>query len=729
MLRRLVSSVLFLGSVTAVFGQAGSPFQIRVEQGGQAAFLPSGSTVNVVASGINAPTTITVTVTYRGTATATISAVDLVGSTEFALATTPALPAQLPANSSSTLSIRYTPRSSQSAQGQLQLTGSEGAPGGATSTPFAVQLNFLGSTPAFGLAYVLQVNGNVIPVAEGGTILFPTTQVGSNNVANVLLTNNGSAPLTIRSITFTPSTTPSDFQLIGLPLLPTTVNPGQAAQFTIRYAPLAGGQQTAALEIGLADRTANFNVQASAVGPVFTYELIDGETRSPLVPDQAAALPDTDVGTTRSFVVQVNNTGDGDGQIQQISVLGPGFQVADLPFLPATLVPGSSIFFTLNFTPVQPGRSIGRMRVGNNNFEFSASTLGARLVYTYDNGGVAVPVQPNGTISFNPAPLGSQTDVNFTLTNTGTAEAIIPGISTTSISEFTVLGLPRFPVTIQPNGRLSFRVTFSPATVGPANSTLRVNNVTFDLLGIGNRPPNPPGYTIRSGSGVADSFQQIPVSLTLDAPYSLPIRGTLTLGFSSAGFAVDPALQFATGGRTVDFTIPGGTTEAIFPNGSAQIGLQTGTVAGTISVTPVLTVANNFNLTATGTNLTLGIQPRAPAVLAVELIVQSQTAASVLVTGFANSRTLTRLNLDLAPKAGTTFQGGQVTVDLSTSAAVWFRGATSQNFGSLFTITVPFSVGGLDPTTGQTLAQVLGSISATLTNEIGTSAAVTTAFP
>ena len=41
------------------------------------------------------------------------------------------------------------------------------------------------------------------------------------------------------------------------------------------------------------------------------------------------------------------------------------------------------------------------------------------------------------------------------------------------------------------------------------------------------------------------------IGVTLASPYPLPITGTLTLAFASSAFVDDPAIQFATGGRTL----------------------------------------------------------------------------------------------------------------------------------------------------------------------------------
>jgi hypothetical protein len=198
------------------------------------------------------------------------------------------------------------------------------------STPGSVVLNTIGTAPGFSLAYVLQADSNTVSIPEGGAVLFPTTASGGNSLANILAINNGTAPLTIASVSLTPSGTGTDFQIIGLPLLPATVAPGQVARFTIRYAPRTSGSHTASLRIGLQDRTIDYTVQGSSTGPSFTYEVIEGTTSSSLVPNVPLSLPDTELGTTRSFVIRVTNQGDGDGVIQQIAHTIHGMKVRNL---------------------------------------------------------------------------------------------------------------------------------------------------------------------------------------------------------------------------------------------------------------------------------------------------------------------------------------------------------------------------------------------------------------
>ena len=55
---------------------------------------------------------------------------------------------------------------------------------------------------------------------------------------------------------------------------------------------------------------------------------------------------------------------------------------------------------------------------------------------------------------------------------------------------------------------------------------------------------------------------------------------TLTLTFTPDSGADDPTVVFSSGGRTARITVPAGST-----NGATDVGVQTGTVAGVITIT------------------------------------------------------------------------------------------------------------------------------------------------
>ena len=110
---------------------------------------------------------------------------------------------------------------------------------------------------------------------------------------------------------------------------------------------------------------------------------------------------------------------------------------------------------------------------------------------------------------------------------------------------------------------------------------------------------------------------------------------------------------------------------------------------------------------------TIQIAPAAPVISAITATTTS-TGFQVQITGYSNTRELTQALLQFAPAAGQTLQTTSLTVSLSSAAATWFQSGTSDQYGSQFILTLPFTVsnGG---------SSAIGSISVQLQNSVGSS--------
>jgi len=217
--------------------------------------------------------------------------------------------------------------------------------------------------------------------------------------------------------------------------------------------------------------------------------------------------------------------------------------------------------------------------------------------------------------------------------------------------------------------------------------------------------------------GVTDTEppgQQPGLSLQLANSYPLPLNGTITLTFASAvGNIDDPAIQFSTGGRTANFTIPAGSTSAVFS--TANFAVATGTVAGQITLTLTFS-ASGENVTPQPTPTRIITIPAQAPVITKVTAQHTAGGIEVDVTGFSNSRDMASAAFQFQASAGTSLQTSQVTVQVDPIFGAWYNDATSQQFGSQFTFTQPFTI------TGN--AAGITNVSVTLTNKEGTSSAV-----
>jgi hypothetical protein len=710
----LLSAVLALGLTAQTV-----PFTLRLEQNQLISPLPNGGTVVLSADGVSVPCTAALTITYTGTAGAVINEVAVLNqfnlpSTDFSVVGMSSLPLALAQNQSFTVTLRYAPTSSLRSTAQALFQYSEGG----AITPITV--NLIGIAPEFTYSYVPN-GGNPTVLSPGGTILFPPTPVGSTTSAVIVAHNKGSGPGVVNNI----ACTGSSFQPTGLPLPPATVASGGDLKFTVNYTPTVLETSQGTLVLALPTGNVTFPLQGSGTGPLFMYEAVIGSTTTSVQPQQVISMPDTPVNGTTTVLFRVRNTGNATGQVTTISVSGSDYHLSGLPFLPLTLAPGASATFSVSCNPSQPGQSLGQLLVGSDTFNLTTQGLGPLLAYSYTIGSVTTSISSGGTVLFAPTPVGMSTSLVFTITNNGTAQASITSLSMPGASPvvFTLSGLPALPLNIDPQTSASFTIQFSPQSTGTASATLAINSQTFTVSGIGNAPTPLPGYQFVGASGAQDPVQQPSIGLTLSSAYPLPLTGTLTLTFASDGFSDDPNVQFATGGRTVSFTIPANTTNAVFPNGTNQIRLQTGTVAGAITITPTFATASGIDLTpASPQSLILTIPQSPPQILNVQLTSKTATGFSVVVTGFSTSRSVTHMGFQFVPVSGENVATTTLDVNVESSFLAWYQGSTSKQYGSLFTATIPFTMQGSTRNVTN-LSDTIQSVSVTLTNKLGSSAA------
>jgi hypothetical protein len=206
----------------------------------------------------------------------------------------------------------------------------------------------------------------------------------------------------------------------------------------------------------------------------------------------------------------------------------------------------------------------------------------------------------------------------------------------------------------------------------------------------------------------------------LNQAYPLPLDAQFTLSFSpnAAGLPItgnysSRALQFASGGKSTTVTVqPNNTSWPIPP-------VQIGDVAGTISVTLV-----SVRVSVTGQALQLPSSPPFASItvprLAPTITPGSLRITNVTTTGFIVEVAATSTPRDLASAIvnftaapGTQLTGTGFTVPLSETARAWFESAAGQDAGGAFDLKIPFPFSG-DP-------KVIGSVSVTLTNSIGSS--------
>ncbi len=682
--------------------------------------LPSGATIVFPSVDINGTNTATITVSNpAGAGAGQITGISVTGSA-FRLTGAPALPLSVPAGQLFRFGIAFAPTQSGTFTGtfRIDLTGR------------TVVGTLSGSTAAarFTLSYIDPDTNNALSLPDTGTLQFPNTLINSSTTLTLIATNTGAGTGSVNAFTLG-GAAPSAFQVLNLPALPVSIAPNQQLRFNLRFTPQLQQSYTATLAVNFNGEVQTINLVAQGAGPFFTYTTSTGGNPTVVNPGGTIAVADTSVGQTTSMTLTVTNSGSGDGQIAAITITGQGLSLTSTTNVPFTLKPNAVQEFKLNFAPTQPGAVTGKLTIGADTFTIAANALGSRLIYSYNSASDVITVADGGVVIFPPIAVGNSETLDITVQNTGTTAANLSTINLGAPSTvFSLLKLPALPMSLNPGASVTFTAAFQPNNTGGLTAALRINNALFTLSGAGAQPAALPSYQFQGPSGAQQPAQQPSVGLTLSSPYAMPLQGTLKLSFVSSVFTDDPSVQFASGGRTVAFTIPANSTKAVFTGNASSMPIQTGTTAGTIVITPSFATNGGFDLTPPSADtLTLTVPRAVPQLLNASITAQTTTSFTVVLTGYSTVRALKQLDINISPKQGETFTTTHLTLDVSNAASSWYGGAASQAFGGSFLVAIPFSLA--NGSTGADLVHLLQSLSITATNDVGTSSAVSVTIP
>lgn len=701
----------------------------------------------------NAPTA-TITAEYIGSTVATIpmgpngSPPWLVGSTEFTVTVPMAetFPLMLTPGTSLTFIITFKPVSSSAAAATITIPFSEvnNAPGATGPISSAIVIPLIGTSPAVSFAYAFS-NGNAHSLASGGTIPFPATPLNTPATATLAVFNSGSGVAEITGITYPPSTSP--FQVSGVPLatpanpFPLSASAPTPLELSITYTPTAVENDTGQITLTFQDGTTDtINLAGSGVTSTLSYCTLSGTTCTSVSTGGTITFPPVTVAaggstpTSSTVIVQVKNTGAATATINSVNV-SPPFAVTSTQTFPVTLAQGQTTSFTISYTPTQVGScstnpsQCGTLVIGNAVFMLSGTGLGPQLTFSYASAGGTVSLGTSGEVIFPNTQVSQSDKVSFTITNSGTTATTVVLVSASPSPPFSVPTLA--PVTLAAGKSTTFPITFAPTITGSVTGTLNVNNLTVGLLGAGTSPPALPSYTISGPSGNVAPATQTPISLTLAKSYPVDLEGVLTLT-TSGSLGTDPSVQFSTssaaGNRTVDFVIPAGSTSANFAGQGSQILVQTGTVAETVTLAPSFMTTAGLDVTpGSPPTLQFMIAPAAPVLTGLQIInaTGSPTSASfaVVITGYSTTRDLSTVNVTFTPASGFSLTTSQQSENIGDQSSAWFQSSASQAFGGQFQITIPFNLTGKVPT-NQSLLEAISSVSATISNSVGTSGSV-----
>jgi len=257
----------------------------------------------------------------------------------------------------------------------------------------------------------------------------------------------------------------------------------------------------------------------------------------------------------------------------------------------------------------------------------------------------------------------------------------------------------------------------TPVTAGSIAFTVTVidsvQSTASDLFHINVNPAPLPPITVAGLPDTATPLQQYPISVTLANPYAYgDISGTVILTSMPADSGPsDNSIQFSSGGRSANFTIPAGST-------SAALQVQVGTVAGTIAVTVTQVLAGGLDVTPSPPPVASTQVPKSAPVITAATASSNGNTLTIQIVGFATSREVTQAVFSFSAAAGQSLANSQFSIPTDSNFATYYQNSANAAFGSQFILTQPFSIQG----------NASGVIpqSVTLTNRVGTTTASVT---
>jgi len=226
-------------------------------------------------------------------------------------------------------------------------------------------------------------------------------------------------------------------------------------------------------------------------------------------------------------------------------------------------------------------------------------------------------------------------------------------------------------------------------------------------------PPLPP-LSITQLQDTTPPASQPAFGLQLGQAFPVELNGTATLSFTpDSGLPPDPAVRFANGGTTVNFTIPAGQTAAV-PAAGNLFAFQTGTTAGTITLSVTLRLGATVLEPAPFVVKVVRIPPSGPQITNL-VIVRNPAGFEIRVTGYSNIRQVTGATFRFTAAPGGSLQTTEVNVPVASVFQAWFASDQSLPFGGQFLFVMPFTVQGS--------MGALFSVQVTLTNSAGSGTA------
>ncbi len=490
----------------------------------------------------------------------------------------PAMPVVVPAGGSVPVTATFAPTAPGARSATLSIESD------AAGAPHAVALSGSGTAPV--------INVNPAALDFGNQVVLTASAPKT-----LVITNVGSAPLTITGIDVAPPTVQFP---VAKPFLPLTLAPGGSVSVSVLFGPTAAISYSTNLVISHDGVGSPTQVPLSGTG------VVPGISFSP----SSVQFGNQQLNTTSPpSNITVTNTGTATLVISKIEVSGTNaadFSVGAAT-LPISVAPGASTVVQAAFTPHVLGPRSASLT-------FTTNVLGSpQSVPLSGSGG-----SPSG-ITLNPASLsfGNQ-GVNTTsalksiaISNSGSSSLVISGLTIvgTNSADFTFVA-PTLPITMAPGATVTLSVSFAPLALGPRSAALQITDSAAGS----------PHFVPLTGTGVGAATATVtPTSINFGTQAVNTTSAATNITLTNTG-TVDLMIGAVTiaGTNASDFAMTGGAFPTTLSPGNSVVRGVTfrptaaGTRSGTLSIsTSASGSPHTISLTGVGASPGISVVPSA----------------------------------------------------------------------------------------------------------------------
>jgi len=577
---------LVIPSLLLLNGCAGLISAGPKQTGSQAVFQLSPASVNFGQVTVGKQGTQTVSVSNTGNIALNLTQVTL-SNTQFSV-TGLSMPMALAVGQSGSFTVAVKPAAAGTLTGTLTAQGDSG------SSPVLVNLAATALAP--------QAQLSVSPT----TIDFGSVSTGLKGNSNLVLTNQGSADLTISLITVSGA----EFSISGIST-PKTIAAGQSVTAIVTFSPTTAGSATGTISITSNDPiNPTVNVALSGTGSTTSSGQLSASPTS-------VNFGTVATGSSANQQIYVTNTGNAAVKISSLAASGSGFTVSGVT-APVTLNPSQRVILTVAFAPSTAGSVTGSVTLES---DATNSPLTISLSGTGAQPGLSISP---ASFNFGSVVDGQTKSQSFTVTNTGTGSLTIAQLSVSG-SAYSVSGLVT-PATIAAGNSTTFSVLFAPATAGTLTGTVTISS----------NAPNSPNVLSLTGTGIAASvaLSSSPSSVGF-ASVNVGSSGSQNVTVTNSGNTSLTVSQVTVNAK--DFGVSGITTPLTLAAGQKAVVSVTFHPTASEQVTGNITVSSSQGASAVISVSGNGVQP------ALTMTPSSVSFGSVTV-GSSSSQTIQLTN-------------------------------------------------------------------------------------